>query len=356
MIHLIFTALVGAAMLVGGLFTPTPSVQYDAGEDNITLGATNFPTSLDSLTNPGATDSVATVSHSGQHSNANDAIEALEAKLGIGASTAVSNSVLNGTSAGVSSWSATPTLTGLTATNLLATGSSTLQNFTFVNATGTNATTTNSYATTASSTALYSTKFQGGGLSTNCNSSNFLQWTASTQQFGCGTGGSSVSSVSTTTVHEMATTTLRTSDGTLPSAPTGNYLITLAVASTTGSLTGDFMMRFNSDSSLIYTVKEDNNGVTANSTNNHYARIGSLSDPSREKFYAKIQITSNAGMPKFGTYQSFDMSTSTPHSLGQFKVGNFVWANQNAITRVDFTYTDLTNKFEAGTVITVLGW
>ena len=45
--------------------------------------ATNFPTSLDSLTNPQGTDSVAAVSHAAQHANANDAIEALEAKVGI---------------------------------------------------------------------------------------------------------------------------------------------------------------------------------------------------------------------------------------------------------------------------------
>ena len=44
--------------------------------------STNFPTSLDTLTNPYSTDKVATVSHSSQHSNANDAIEALEAKVG----------------------------------------------------------------------------------------------------------------------------------------------------------------------------------------------------------------------------------------------------------------------------------
>ena len=44
--------------------------------------AINFPTSLDTLINPSATDQVATVSHADQHANANDAIEALEAKVG----------------------------------------------------------------------------------------------------------------------------------------------------------------------------------------------------------------------------------------------------------------------------------
>ena len=49
--------------------------------------ATTFPTTLDQLLNPAATDSVELVSHSAQHSNANDAIEALEAKLGVDNST-----------------------------------------------------------------------------------------------------------------------------------------------------------------------------------------------------------------------------------------------------------------------------
>jgi len=44
--------------------------------------AINFPTSIDALINPNPTDAVATVSHSGQHGDANDAIEALEAKVG----------------------------------------------------------------------------------------------------------------------------------------------------------------------------------------------------------------------------------------------------------------------------------
>jgi hypothetical protein len=42
--------------------------------------ATSYPTSLDSLTNPGATDGLA--GHASQHANANDAIEALQTKLG----------------------------------------------------------------------------------------------------------------------------------------------------------------------------------------------------------------------------------------------------------------------------------
>lgn len=48
--------------------------------------ATDFPTGLDALTNPTATDYLNSPSHAGQHANANDAIEALEAKVGINSS------------------------------------------------------------------------------------------------------------------------------------------------------------------------------------------------------------------------------------------------------------------------------
>jgi hypothetical protein len=49
--------------------------------------ATSFPTSKDDFVNPQSTDSVQTVSHAAQHANANDAIEALETKVGVNNST-----------------------------------------------------------------------------------------------------------------------------------------------------------------------------------------------------------------------------------------------------------------------------
>lgn len=51
----------------------------------------NFPTSLDALTNPAPTDDTLLVSHSAQHSNVNDAIEALEAKVGVDSSAVTSS-------------------------------------------------------------------------------------------------------------------------------------------------------------------------------------------------------------------------------------------------------------------------
>ena len=65
----------------------------------------NFPTSLDTFSNPNPTDPQNSPSHSSQHTNANDAIEALEAKLGVTSSTPTNGKVLQGqSSAGTSEW------------------------------------------------------------------------------------------------------------------------------------------------------------------------------------------------------------------------------------------------------------
>lgn len=53
--------------------------------------AVNFPASLDNFTNPSSNSSVANPSHSQQHSDANDAIEALQAKVGANNSSVVTS-------------------------------------------------------------------------------------------------------------------------------------------------------------------------------------------------------------------------------------------------------------------------
>ena len=45
--------------------------------------ATGFPSSLDALTNPLSTDVLTSPSHADQHTDANDAIEALQVKVGV---------------------------------------------------------------------------------------------------------------------------------------------------------------------------------------------------------------------------------------------------------------------------------
>lgn len=53
--------------------------------------STNFPTSLDTLTNPTSSDTLNSPDHAAQHANANDAIEALQAKVGADSSAVTSS-------------------------------------------------------------------------------------------------------------------------------------------------------------------------------------------------------------------------------------------------------------------------
>jgi hypothetical protein len=53
--------------------------------------ATNFPSSLDALTNPIGANTLASPDHAGQHADANDAIEALQTKVGVDSSAVVTS-------------------------------------------------------------------------------------------------------------------------------------------------------------------------------------------------------------------------------------------------------------------------
>ena len=53
--------------------------------------ATSFPTGLDALTNPTSANGLNSPDHAGQHADANDAIEALEAKVGVNGSAVTSS-------------------------------------------------------------------------------------------------------------------------------------------------------------------------------------------------------------------------------------------------------------------------
>ncbi|CAB4161534.1 hypothetical protein UFOVP772_56 [uncultured Caudovirales phage] len=76
--------------------------------------AINFPTSLDNFTNPVSGNTLDSPSHSLQHSDINDAVEAMQRKVGVGTAVAGSASagqVLTISAAGTSTWS-TPTTPG----------------------------------------------------------------------------------------------------------------------------------------------------------------------------------------------------------------------------------------------------
>lgn len=290
---------------------------------HITLGTISFPSSLDALTNPGATDSVSTVSHSAQHSNENDAIEALEAKLGIGASTPVTDSVLAGTSAGVSSWSNSPMLT-----NILTSASSTFQNITFLQSTSTNATTTNHFSTVASSTSFFGAGLAGAG----CTGTNILQWSGG--KFTCAAAGAAGAGALTTTIltANQATTTVTLStaynncDLTF-SAPnmlgTGNLLKIVGAFNfaTDGSANGYSERRSDNDANTTQTGQWFELSYNANSN---------------RQLNINAHITNLAGAPKYFHWDSLLTSTSSlPADLGgttQITDGHGIWASTTQAT------------------------
>ena len=74
--------------------------------------ATSFPSGLDALTNPTSSDGLNSPDHAGQHADANDAIEALEAKVGVNSSAVTTSHdylIKNNTPAGVINMWATTT-------------------------------------------------------------------------------------------------------------------------------------------------------------------------------------------------------------------------------------------------------
>lgn len=90
------------------------------------MSNTNYPGALDTPTNPGTGDTLASVPHHLQHGLENDAIVAIETKLGTGASlqTPTTNGFLIGTGTGASQWQPSPTSPSFT-TSILDTNNRT---------------------------------------------------------------------------------------------------------------------------------------------------------------------------------------------------------------------------------------
>ena len=332
-----------------------PSSRLCAG---FNLGAVSFPTSLDVFENPGATASVATtVTHSTHHANENDAIEALEAKVGINSSTPVTDSIFAGTSVGGSKWTTFATTTSSRATNFSATGSSTLQNFTFANATGTSATTTNFFSTNASSTNLYGISINGFSLTT-CQTNNVLTWASGI--FGCeadDTGGSTI--VSTTTTANMSSTTVAV-------AAFDNIRFKILIpeiygAGDVSTSTATIDLHFNSVSSGTnygWTISSNAGAFSGTNDTNHIRLNPNASTVATGKYITGefLNVTSQA---KVGTWTALTYATSTGQSpFGNVPAnpydGRFVFSSGNARVTTFEVGTSIPGTFMAtGTTIII---
>jgi hypothetical protein len=132
------SGLIALALVVGSYFVAPET--YDRGTSEPTLGAVSYPTSLDTFTNPSSGDTTNSPSHSTQHSDANDAIEALQAKVGADSSAVTTSHdyklsgvtgsdlacSLAGTETLTNKTLTSPGITGMTATTSTLIGTTTL--------------------------------------------------------------------------------------------------------------------------------------------------------------------------------------------------------------------------------------
>jgi len=82
----------------------------------------SFPTNLDNIPQPGSGDITTSPSHAGTHDLEITAIQAVEAKVGIGASTPVASTLLRGTGTGTSAYAQAVLTTDVTGTLPVANG------------------------------------------------------------------------------------------------------------------------------------------------------------------------------------------------------------------------------------------
>lgn len=200
-----------------------------------------YPTSLDTLTNPSASTDPAVLSHAAQHADANDILEALEAKLGTSASTPTTGKLLVGTGTGASAWTKdapTGTIVGTSDVQVLTnkTLTSAVLNTPTINNPSLNTDSISEF-TSANGITVDGLNIKDGKLNTN-NSVVTTNITDAAVSYAKAAAGFAVQ-VQSTNYSAVATgTTLIPVDNTIPQITEGNEYMTQAITpkSTTNKL------------------------------------------------------------------------------------------------------------------------
>lgn len=232
------------------------------------------------------------------------------------------------------------------------------------NATATNATTTAFFTTTASSTSLF-----GAGLPlAGCTGSNVLQWALG--KFNCAATTGGISTFSTTTTQNMATTTIRLSE-----IPSGNrlrvtfYAPNLVGSATTSgpSLSVNVAFNANTDpvpginyvvSKLAGASSQTAIGGTALVTTGPTGGFLSVPQPTVQHGFT-FEINNSTAIPKIGQYAYNFYGTSTGGRVDQVTQGIFEWGTTTTAIRQIDIYTGASADqaaFATGTVITIEGY
>lgn len=304
----------------------------------------DFPTSLDTLTNPSAGNATNSPSHAAQHSDANDSIEALEAKLGIGASTPASGKFLRGTGAGSSAWDKdaptgtvvgttdTQTLTNKTLTSPTINGGA-INNPSFAIDTITES--TPAAGVTVDGVLLKDGVIPASAIPTDSVDDNKLDLPRWWQEIG-------------------RTTLAVTGDTiTVSGLPARKYLMIVASLLDTGGTINGFIT-FNNDSAANYAVRASVNGA-ADTTGASGSNISLAPSTGAFPLLSFSEIVNIQASEKLVTGHSVNRNTAGAANLPERREFVGKWANTAAqITRIDITNGG-TGDYAIGSQVVILG-
>lgn len=295
----------------------------------------NYPTSLDSFTNPTTNDFLNSPNHVSQHSEINDAVEALEAKLGITASTPTSGKLLRGTGSGSSAWdkdAPSGTIVGTTDTQTLTnkTLTSPTINTAIINnptlKTDTIAEYTAAAGVTIDGVLLKDSKINGSYITNDTITDNILDYPRWWHEIGRNTLSASADTI------------------TVSSLPARTYL-QLQIR-TINSGQNDLVLTFNGDTAANYAYD------ASTAANSIAMDAGTPSEPQ----YIVVEMLNTAAQVKIGTLYGVRQGSGTSSATVPVQRNTFFkWANTtNQVSSITITNNG-TGDFASGSEIVVLG-
>lgn len=317
----------------------------------------NYPTSLDSFVDPTTNDFLNSPNHVQQHSDANGAIEALEAKLGIGSSVAASGKLLRGTGAGASAWdkdAPTGTIVGTTDSQTLTnkTLTSPTINTAIINNPTLNTNTISEF-TGANGVTVDGLNIKDSKLNTNNSvvTANITDDAVTAAKIDWASTGANAG----IWWEELGRSTLSVAGDTMSvtSIPARKYLYILVYAAATGG-TINAQMQFNGDTGANYSSRSSLNGV-GDGTGVSGTAVGLSATASAFTRFIELNIINVLAQEKLMTGHCIEQGAAGAGTAATRAELANKWANTAAqISRVDIINAG-TGDFAIGSECIVMG-